>query len=103
MFLGHAASKGKILYKISFFKALWPQTTLTLKVYPKPSHMMKSWSQLDSWELRYRAASIIKNFFSRCCVTKNIMDPYSISTTFPYGKVLVSIGQLGLRYCAVSF
>ena len=40
------------------------------------------------------AASIFKNFFFRGCETSNIMDFKSISKTFPYGEVSVSIGQL---------
>ena len=53
--------------------------------------MMKVWSQLVNWGLRYGTEILLY----RGCVASNIMDPKSISKTFPYGEVLVSIGQLG--------
>ena len=56
---------------------------------------MKFWSQLVNWGLRYWAASIFKSFFFRGYMASNIMESQNISKTFPYGEVLVSIGQLG--------
>ena len=45
-------------------EAVWPQAEWTLKVYPKPSHMVKFWFQLVSWGLRYRTASVYQ--FKTC-------------------------------------
>ena len=57
--------------------------------------MMKFWSQLVNWGLKYWVASISMIFFFRDCVASNIMEFQNICKTFPYGEVLVSIGQLG--------
>ena len=57
--------------------------------------MVKFWSQLVNWGLRYWAASISKIFLFRGCVASNIMESQNISKTFQYGEVLVSIDQLG--------
>ena len=67
----------------------------TLKICAKPSHMLKFWCQLVNWGLIYWAASVSKKFFFRGYMASNIMDSQNISKTFPYGEVLVSIGQLG--------
>ena len=52
--------------RISSLEAIWPQTSWNLKIYPKPSNMVKFWSQLINWGLRYLAASvyIFKTCFS---------------------------------------
>ena len=45
-----------------------PQTSWIPKIYPKPSYMVKFWSQFIHWGLRYRAASI---FFQRMGILKH--------------------------------
>ena len=57
--------------------------------------MVKFWSQLNNWGLRYWAASVYKIFFFGGYMASNIMESQNISKTFPYGEVLVSIDQLG--------
>ena len=57
--------------------------------------MVKFWSHLVHWGLRYCTASIIRNFLIRGCVASNILEFQNITKTFPYGEVLVSIGLLG--------
>ena len=56
--------------------------------------MVKFWSQLVNWGLRYWAASMSKSFLFRGCMASDIMEYQNISETYPYGKVLVSIDQL---------
>ena len=51
---------------ISSLEAVWPQAEWTLKVYPKPSHMVKFWFQLVNWGLRYGTASIYQ--FKTCFI-----------------------------------
>ena len=48
----------------SSLEAVWPKTSQTLKVYQKPSHMVKFWFQLVNWGLRYWTASIYR--FKTC-------------------------------------
>ena len=63
----------------SSLEAVWPQTSWTLKVYQKPSHMVKFWFQLVNWCLRYWTASIY--LFKTC------FNCYSEAITF--FKVLI--------------
>ena len=64
----------------SLLEAVWPQTSWTLKVYQKPSHMVKFWFQLVNWGLRYWTASIY--LFKTC------FSCYSEAITF--FEVLIS-------------
>ena len=64
----------------SSLEAVWPQTSWTLKVYQKPSHMVKFWFQLVNWGLRYGTASIY--LFETC------FSCYSEALTF--FEVLIS-------------
>ena len=72
-----------------------PQPSWSPNVYPKPSHIVKFWSQLNNWGLRYWAASVYKIFFFGGYMASNIMESQNVSKTFQYGEVLVSIDQLG--------
>ena len=81
--------------RISSLEAVWPQTSWIPKIYPKPSYMVKFWSQLVNWGLRYWAASIYKSFFFRGYMASNIMESQNISKMLPYEEVLVLIGKLG--------